>query len=770
MPKKKLIFDNEYSLKHIISPHMADKQNSKNKVTKKTPESPELNKNEKSVDENKTNIEQAKEVTPLTPESVREPSIEETKELDKKCSIDKDQDERKEPNKDSITNEISENNIITPVPASIPEQMPLAVASHSNDDSCNFCTLAGSKYILKLLTFHKSLKNSTNNFNLWICCMDHITYDLLLKLNLYNATIFKVEDLEDASLLSVKASRKMNEYCWTLKAPLIQYVFDTYKISNVIYCDSDLFFFSDPKAIYEEWGYNDIFLCPQRDIDWVEALYGKYQAGLIGFRNSENGRKCIDFWRNKCIEWCSATADAEAGRFGDQKYIDQFGNLFWGIKISHHLGINAAPWNCIYNPNNNYKIEVKDGNVYIDTDKLVAFHFATIDIFNSSEFDLWSFNYIPIQRTIKYNIYIPYLTAIRESIDEVKKVDGDILDSLLSTKPVEEAQTYYKYPSLEYRVDADNDTKYFCTIISKKYLIKGLTFYKSLKLHGNNFHLWICCMDSTSKSILDSMKLENVTLINLSDIENDELRECKSTRTENEYCWTLKAPLVEHVLYKYDIDFVIYCDADIFFFSDPSVIMNDWIGYYFYICTQRGNYELEKINGRFQAGFIGFKKLEESHRILKWWKQKCIEWCFDNPQPENQRWGDQKYLDQIPMQFIGIKIETNLGINAAPWNIVFNNHFNVHNINGKVYIANDQLIFYHFGSMLIYNENEYDLWKLNYIKFDDSVINNIYVPYLKTIRDTIRESMPYIENHLHELFNDKNGRPAVNYFNLGTFK
>ncbi len=44
---------------------------------------------------------------------------------------------------------------------------------------------------------------------------------------------------------------------------------------------------------FEEWGDHSIFLTPQRDRDWVEKMYGKYQAGLIGFKNDLYGlKKC----------------------------------------------------------------------------------------------------------------------------------------------------------------------------------------------------------------------------------------------------------------------------------------------------------------------------------------------------------------------------------------------------------------------------------------------------------------------------------------------
>ena len=68
-------------------------------------------------------------------------------------------------------------------------------------------------------------------------------------------------------------------------------------------------------------------------------MYGKYQAGLIGFKNDLYGLKSVRWWKNKCIDWCSA--EAEEGKFGDQKYLDYIPIYFPKVKISNNLGINA---------------------------------------------------------------------------------------------------------------------------------------------------------------------------------------------------------------------------------------------------------------------------------------------------------------------------------------------------------------------------------------------------------------------------------------------
>lgn len=604
----------------------------------------------------------------------------------------------------------------------------------SKEDGYNFCVLAGKEYSLKVIAFHHSLQKNCNNFKLWICCMDDLTFSLLKKLNLVNVHLLHVKEIEDDRLRKVKEERKLNEYCWTLKAPLIEFVLTKYEIDKLLYCDGDMYFFSDPATIFNEWGESSVYLCPQRDLDWVERKYGKFQAGLIGFKKDNHGMDCLRWWKERCIEWCHAAEDSE-GRFGDQKYLDNFPIFFQKVKISNHLGIDAAPWNCIYN--NNFEISTRNNNVYIQEDKLVAFHFACLTIYGSDTFDLWSLGSLNINNNIIDKIYAPYLDEIRSIIKEIYAVNQQSLSECLSKQDSSQAKTFYKYTSLRREMDQWDKFFNFAMIISKDYLIKGLTCYYSLKKQMDNFHLWVCCVDKISYEILAKLNLKNVTLIPVEQLEDKELLKVKNNRTLQEYCWTLKAPLCQHILKNYgEVDHIIYCDSDLYFFSNPSPILEQWAKYSIFLCRQRGSAELERVHGQYQAGLIGFKKEPNSLKMVNWWKEKCLERCSSIYDERYGTWGDQKYLDAIPHLFSNIKLFEDVGIDTAPWNLIMNNNHVVSKNEQKVFIDDSELIVYHFGSLLMFNENEYDLWKLEPFTFEQSILENIYVPYLNELKKT----------------------------------
>ena len=116
---------------------------------------------------------------------------------------------------------------------------------------------------------------------------------------------------------------------------------------------------------------------------------------------------------------------------------------------------------------------------------------------------------------------------------------------------------------------------YFCTLFDSFYLSRGLVMYESLKKNCAQFHLYIFPFDDLSFQILQKLNLENVTLIPLQDFETKHLLEVKPGRTRGEYCWTCTSSTIHHCLTKFNIPHCTYVDADLCFYSDPSVLLEE---------------------------------------------------------------------------------------------------------------------------------------------------------------------------------------------------
>ena len=275
----------------------------------------------------------------------------------------------------------------------------------------------------------------------------------------------------------------------------------------------------------------------------------------------------------------------------------------------------------------------------------------------------------------------------------------------------------------------------FCTLFDSNYLTRGLVMYESLRQHCHDFHLYIFPFDSTSYNILESLKLENVTLIPLSEFENEELLRVKSTRTNAEYCWTATSSTILYVLEKFKAPDCTYIDADLFFYSNPKVLIDEMGNNSILITEHHYSPEYVKslIFGKYCVQFITFRSDVNGLTALRWWRKACIEWCYNRE--EDRKFGDQKYLDDWTQRFEGVHDLQHFGGGVAPWNVQqyefqsSNEKFiGKEKSSGKVF----DLVFYHFHYVRTYNNGTVDLG--NFILSDD-VIKLFYRPYLRLLEE-----------------------------------
>ena len=206
----------------------------------------------------------------------------------------------------------------------------------------NFCTLFDSGYLPRGLTLYESLCNTCDVFHLYIMAFDDKAFDVLNSFSLPYITVVQLKDFEDDKLLKVKPTRTRAEYCWTCGPSVIYYFITKFQLDSCTYLDADLFFYRSPHILFDEIGDNSIgitdhyapYVIPQ----------GRYCVQFMFFRNDEWGMKALTWWRDSCIEWCFARFDGD-GKFGDQKYLEQFPTKFKKVHIIQSRGAGIASWN-----------------------------------------------------------------------------------------------------------------------------------------------------------------------------------------------------------------------------------------------------------------------------------------------------------------------------------------------------------------------------------------------------------------------------------------
>ena len=279
----------------------------------------------------------------------------------------------------------------------------------------------------------------------------------------------------------------------------------------------------------------------------------------------------------------------------------------------------------------------------------------------------------------------------------------------------------------------------FCTVLSRYRLYQGIALFCSLHEVMDNFRLYVLCMDDETFHLLARMNWKNIHLISIHAIKNEKLAHLKEQRRFNEFCWTLKPFLIETVfVHNTDSDRVTYLDADLFFFSDPSIIFENQPDCS--VLLSRGEIripslaasnknKLQKLLGNFNSGFISFLRDESGSDSIEWWKRRCLESCLSYP--ETGRFGDQKYLDELPHLFPNVCEITTPCVNIGHWNSA-NYNFSV--CKGEVFANMDKLICYHFSGFRVLSGDKIVLIH------ETNMIERpfFYAIYLNILRNVIR--------------------------------
>jgi hypothetical protein len=284
-----------------------------------------------------------------------------------------------------------------------------------------FCTLFNSAYLSRGLAMYFSLVEQCADFHLYVFAFDDHCYETLQNLELKHVTVVSLREFESAELLAVKADRTAGEYCWTCTSSTIWYCIHTYSLDHCTYIDADLLFFADPKVLTDEMGEKSVLITEHRysaEHD-QSALSGIYCVQFITFKNTPAGLQALDWWRKACLAWCYRRF--EDGKFGDQKYLDDWTTRFEGVHVLKHLGGGVAPWN-----NQEYAYQKKENQVCVKTaseeQPLVFYHFHDFRYCIDRVFRLTAEQYT-LKKEVIDLVYRPYARALAAAEKKVRMLD-----------------------------------------------------------------------------------------------------------------------------------------------------------------------------------------------------------------------------------------------------------------------------------------------------------------------------------------------------------
>ena len=283
-----------------------------------------------------------------------------------------------------------------------------------------FCTLFDSNYLIKGLTMIKSLAEFSEDFEIYVLCLDCKTKNILEKMNNSYIKCIELFEVEDNDLLNAKKDRTKAEYCWTLASNFTWYIMDKYRDINLItYLDADLLFYSSLDPIFEEINNSSIAIIEHRFAPPFKELEinGRFCVEWNSFRRDEEGLRCLNRWRRQCLEWCFYKL--EDGKMGDQKYLDDWPELYSSCQIIENMGAGIAPWNY-----SQYEIFEKNGHIKINNENLIFYHFHQFQLLKKNKFYRLGEIYTSHKKEPN-EIYKRYEEQIISSLKQIREIDAD---------------------------------------------------------------------------------------------------------------------------------------------------------------------------------------------------------------------------------------------------------------------------------------------------------------------------------------------------------
>ena len=128
----------------------------------------------------------------------------------------------------------------------------------------------------------------------------------------------------------------------------------------------------------------------------------------------------LQWWQDRCLEWCYARE--EGGKFGDQKYLDEWPELFRDeVHVLRQTEKTLAPWNVAHT-----------SRIY-GAVAPVFFHFHSLKVYKPNKVRLFSTYYIGDENMW---IYERDLSTFRAAVDLMRCTGIAIRTSALPREPL----------------------------------------------------------------------------------------------------------------------------------------------------------------------------------------------------------------------------------------------------------------------------------------------------------------------------------------------
>lgn len=240
--------------------------------------------------------------------------------------------------------------------------------------------------------------------------MDQISYDVLKELNLTGIIPVHVDELITPEINKIRNNTTHGQFCWVCQPLLCEFILDRFRPDMITYLEADSMFFADPEILFDEFGdNNNVSLVPHSYSQGFDQtiVSGKYCVQFNAFRNNDEAKAVLNYWRLRCFEYSKDSLS----NFPGQTCLDFWPILFKGVKIIEHPGAGVAVWNIQHR-----KFTTKNVVPQIDGYAIVFYHYHQYKIYANGYHDLGIY---PLTNSAIEAVYREYVKQVFLAMETV---------------------------------------------------------------------------------------------------------------------------------------------------------------------------------------------------------------------------------------------------------------------------------------------------------------------------------------------------------------
>lgn len=256
----------------------------------------------------------------------------------------------------------------------------------------------------------------------------------------------------------------------------------------------------------------------------------------------------------------------------------------------------------------------------------------------------------------------------------------------------------------------------FFTVATTNYLPFAVSLLDSAKKYHPDFEFCICLADYITDDEIERNDLMNkYPIIQLHELGVDEFDFITQNYNPMQLANCSKVLFAKYFLEQDHINQVIFCDSDTFFFgplpkstvNDHEIILSPHFTQPPSIDMKRQ--ELEVLNaGLYNGGFFKLRKSSQTFKYIAWLRERSVKDCIYDF--KRGYYGEQLWLNLVPLYFKDTFIERNEGVNVAYWNL---HEREISEVNGSFFVNNiTPLSFFHYSGWDYFAPEEISKWAL----------------------------------------------------------